>query len=296
MTSVLVTGAAGLIGRSVVRELERAGHDVFSVYRSADAVAPNASARAVFVDLASPAASAQLPPCDAVVHCAAVLPRVFEGPEAEAVARANRALDDAMLEYRERARSLMVFLSSSAVYGRTGAPWSEQSPAAPLGPYAREKLRTESLLAGGNLPWTALRVSAPYGPGQRVRTVMSLFVERAVAGADLLVHGSGARQQDFTEARDVAGAVVCAVLKRATAGVVNVSGGEPISMRGLAELVVAAVPGTASSVRLSGQPDPDEDYRAALVLEKGRRELDWTPRIPLAAGIADMVAARKAAA
>jgi nucleoside-diphosphate-sugar epimerase len=186
-------------------------------------------------------------------------------------------------------------MSSSIVYGGRETPWREDAAIDPAAPYAREKAHTERMLAAESLPWNALRISAPYGPAQRIRTVLSIFIDRALAGTDLLVHGSGAREQDFTAARDVARAALAALGAGDRSAIINVSGGAPISMLALANLVVASVPGTRSEVRLSGAPDPQDTYRAALDLGRARDELGWRPEVPLARGISEWVATRRAA-
>jgi hypothetical protein len=64
------------------------------------------------------------------------------------------------------------------------------------------KLEGEQVLADAsqhrNIATASLRIAAPYGPGQRFRTVLSIFVDAAVNGRDLLiVHGSGKSDAGF---------------------------------------------------------------------------------------------------
>lgn len=134
------------------------------------------------------------------------------------------------------------------------------------------------------LPYTVLRINAPYGPGQATRTVLRIFLERASKGLALLYHGSGSREQDFTHVDDVADAVVAAAFRQRT-GTYNISGGEPIAMKQLAELVIRCVPMCGSTVAPSGQDDPQEGVPARYSTRRALAELGWRPSIALACGI-----------
>ena len=63
-------------------------------------------------------------------------------------------------------------------------------------------------------------------------TVVRRFVERASRGEALLYWGSGARQQDFIHADDVAGA--CQAALEHQGGTFNVASGKTVTMRELA--------------------------------------------------------------
>ena len=84
--------------------------------------------------------------------------------------------------------------------------------------------------------------------------------------------------------RSNAEAVRCG-LEQGSVGVYNVATGEPITMKRLAELTVACVPGCESFVGASGQPDPQEGTKANYSIEKIQKELSWTPQVTLAEGI-----------
>jgi nucleoside-diphosphate-sugar epimerase len=131
---------------------------------------------------------------------------------------------------------------------------------------------------------TILRISAPYGPGQRNRTVLRIFIERAISSMDLLYFGTGDRTQDFTSATDVAQAVICSI-RRKRGGVFNIAGGNPISMKELAKLVVKCVSGCRSKIVPAGVPDSQESYRADFEILKAKRELGWAPQISLTEGV-----------
>ena len=214
---VVVTGAAGMIGSEVTASLGRLGYDVVGVHRSPGGYQPKGAIREQ-LDLTEPGATSALQDLapDTIVHCAASLPTAFTGEAASQVADINRAIDLSVKGVGCR----IIYLSSVSVYGLGPQRFSEEGPTEPVGPYAASKAATESLLGPED---AGLRVSAAYGPRQRTSTVLRLFVARALAGEDLLYHGSGRRSQDFVHVSDVAAAVGAIVADPALGGIYNVA-------------------------------------------------------------------------
>jgi nucleoside-diphosphate-sugar epimerase len=284
---VLVTGAGGLIGGSAVVALRKAGHDVTALYREFLPPETGNEARSLTVDLLDDGAPDILSSIDAeaVVHCAAISPQNFQGDDAAHCARLNGIMDERIVSFCREGNRRLIYLSGTSVYGTGGHPWHEESPLLPQGAYVGQKVVGESLcMKSVNHP-LVLRVSSPYGFRQRKSTVLSIFLQRAIRGDDLFYHGSGERTQDFVSADDVARAITIALVYDDVRGVFNIASGAPVSMKRLAELVLEAVPSTGSRILPSGQPDPQEDYRAVIAIEKARSILGWSPSLSLPDGI-----------
>jgi len=286
---ILVTGASGLVGSHAVKALCENGYPVTVLYRKLDQRNTKYPWDTIQGDLLDKDILRRLGSVefDLVVHCAAVLPNQFYGDQAEQAAQANSLMDERIISLCLNGSRSLVYMSSTSVYGvGTGSVLTEKHDISPMGPYAAAKVESEkkilNQLSGHS---TILRLSSPYGPGQRTRTVLQLFTERALHNLDLMYHGTGQRQQDFIAANDVGSAIVSAISNANTNGIFNIASGNPISMRNLAELVVRAIPGTRSRVIPSGQPDPQDNYRAAFDISKARRTLGWYPTVPLDEGI-----------
>ncbi len=238
-----------------------------------------------------PPCRSELTPPDAVVHLAAEIPPAFEGKAAERSAERNRAIDRNVFDFAVSQGAAVVFASSGSVYGEgRGQVFTETDAVSPRGPYAAGKADSErrgvALTKGAGLPFAALRISAPYGPGQRTRTVVRHFLERAMAGERIEYHGSGSRMQDFVYVTDVADAVV-RCLEAAADGVFNVASGRPVTMRELAEVVAAVVGdevGREVDIGPSGQPDPQEGLTADYAVD-AIRSTGWEPRTTLREGL-----------
>jgi UDP-glucose 4-epimerase len=321
---VWVTGASGFLGAAVcmrlaaegyvVRPLGRSGErveqrlreaaargsgDVFAEIgagaRRARAEAPGRMEAPLLHDLArgEPDLAAGQPPPAAVVHFAAEIPGSGDPEEAEAAARRNLQMDGNVFAFAAAAGAAVVFASSGSVYGPgRGELFVEDGPTAPQIPYARAKLDAEARGAAmsdaAGVAFAALRISAPYGPGQRVATVTCHFLTRALAGQELRYHGAGTRRQDFVYVDDVAAAVGRCVAAGAD-GVFNIASGTSVTMKELALTVaelVAEATGDTVDVVPSGMPDAQEGLTARYAIDAARRAFGWRPETDLRDGLA----------
>jgi UDP-glucose 4-epimerase len=286
--SVLVTGSAGLVGAAVCRRLNHEGIPFTAVWRTTKPdEAWRLDAPLIQADLSDADALTAVDGVTGVVHAAAALPSSFAGSEREAAV--NRRVDDRVLELARGWRVPIVYVSGTSLYRPQGASSLDESAAiAPVGAYLEEKARTEQLgLQQSDAPFTALRVSAPYGSRQRARTVIQLFLERAVAGRPLEYYGTGSREQDFTWADDIGAAITLAL--RGPGGVFNIATGRPVTMRELAETVAAVAGLPPGAVRAAGREDPQEGATARFDVGAAARELGWTAATTLDAGIARLL-------
>jgi UDP-glucose 4-epimerase len=288
---VLVTGAGGFIGRCVSGKMEEEGHQVIRVLRPAGNPAASDRASVLELDLTEPGIIPRSlnDRIDVVVHLAAMIPSGFDSSDATEAAALNRRIDGNVFNASRDLNAAVVYASSSSVYGLgDGEVKTETSPTAPLSPYALAKLDSEKmgeqLFLERGLPFTILRINAPYGALQRTRTVMKVFIERALQDLPIHYHGSGSRQQDFTYVEDVASAISKAA-RVAVGGLYNISGGCPISMRALAELVVSCLPGCKSRVETSGENDPQEGATALYSIQRAKECFGWESQVPLETGI-----------
>ena len=281
---VLVTGSSGHVGGAVALHLSRSGEEVAGLSRGRNADLPADLEQHAFDvgdDSVVDEVLASVERCDAVVHAAA---NMDPAPYAPEVVRTNcRGVQNMLRLAHEWGAKQFVFFSSVAVVGTPEEhPVTEEHPARFTTTYAATKLFGERLVdafAKEHRVGVAFRIPSPVGPGMRARRIFSIFVESALAGEDLVVHGAGGRRQDYVDVRDIARAVECALRKPAT-GVFNVASGHPISNLELAHEVVKILR-SASQVRAEGESGPDDDVCWDLSIEKARLELGFAPSIGL---------------
>lgn len=298
---VLVTGAGGLIGASACHSLLAMGHPLVPVVRPQGRPAPKPSSRTLTLDLLDSGWTEHVPRVRCVVHAAALLPSGSVSPEQ--AAEVNRRLDHQVFSFAAARGIRVVYASGTTVYGTARgvappSPFSEDSAVAPVGPYAGEKAWAEEegarRAASAGSTFLALRVCAPYGPGQRSRTVLQHFLDRVMQGQDALYHGSGSREQDFTWHADV-GSAFAAAVDVAVEGAVNVASGRPISMRALATLVAQVANPGGAGASASGLADPEEGVWARFDTSRAEHSLRWRATTALRDGLRHLAAARSEA-
>jgi UDP-glucose 4-epimerase len=261
---ILITGAAGFIGANLCRELAKRP-DVEEIVGLDDlSTGDPGNLSGIETDLVIGSVTDQelvqqlVDRVDAVVHLAArpSVPRSLLDPMASHEANATGTLR--VLEACRRRSAYVIVASSSSVYGSVNAPRKHEDLATrPLSPYAASKLATEAYLlayqAAFRLPGLALRFFNVYGPlqaaGHAYAAVIPTFVDAALHGEPLVIHGDGQQVRDFTFVGAVVSVLADAVLGRvASPEPVNLAFGTRTTITDLARRVAAAV-GVAADVR-----------------------------------------------
>lgn len=301
---VLVTGGAGFIGANLCRELMRrpevdrvvalddlsTGHADNLDGTGAELVEGSILDAAVLARLVAAA--------DSVVHLAArpSVPRSLADPVASHDVNATGTVR--VLEACRREAVHVVAASSSSVYGSVASlPKHEELPTRPLSPYGASKLATEAyVLAYGasfGLPSLAFRFFNVYGPlqpaGHAYAAVVPTFVDAAMRGAPLLVHGDGYQTRDFTFVGTVTGVLADAVLRRVTSDEpVNLAFGTRVSVLELTRRL-SVVLGTPVEVR-HGPPRAGDVRDSQASEERLRRLFPGATAVPLEEGLRRTVA------
>lgn len=231
---VVVTGGAGFIGANLVRRLLEEGHDVVVVDDLSTGSRANLDEvrdRVVLheASVLDPAAlDTAFAGADAVVHLAArpSVPRSIDDPVATHRANADGTL--AVLEAVRRAGGAgttpyVVVASSSSVYGANPVlPKREDLVARPRSPYAASKLAAEAYALSYHhsfgldvLVFRFFNVFGPLQPaGHAYAAVVPAFVDDALAGRPVTLHGDGTQTRDFTYVDSVTAVLADAVARR----------------------------------------------------------------------------------
>jgi nucleoside-diphosphate-sugar epimerase len=246
---ILVTGATGAVGPSVVSALARAGHRLRSF--AVDAPEPGSFPPDVEVVVGDihDGASVQgaMRGMDAVVHMAALLHIVDPPAELrEKYERINIGGTETVVAAAGRGGvKRIVLFSTISVYGPTGGRvLNEFSPACPDTLYARTKLAAERIVlnardADGRPSGTVLRLGAVYGP--RIKGNYEQLTA-ALARRRFLAVGNGRNRRTLVHDKDVGRAAAVAVSHPEAAGkVFNVTDGGFHAMSDIIAAICAAL-------------------------------------------------------
>jgi dTDP-4-dehydrorhamnose reductase len=173
---LLVTGAAGMLGRDVMLAAGNAGHDVVGFGR-AELDVTDAAALAKKFDLERP---------DVVINCAAWTD--VDGAEAaeQAAFAVNGAGAGNVAAAAAAVGAIVVYVSSDYIFdGLKGAPYVESDQVAPLSAYGRTKLAGEEATIAANKRHFVVRSAWLFGVGgpNFVETMLRL----AGSGNEVLV-------------------------------------------------------------------------------------------------------------
>lgn len=307
---MLVTGAAGFVGRHVCGLLADSGYRVRASVREFGAGSANLAARV------EPCVTGELGPhtdwsvalrgVQSVVHLAArvhVTSDRSTDPRAEyaktnfqATATLARAAADAGVRR-------LVFLSSARVNGPSSGdkPFTERDVPAPAEPYDESKLQAERVLgeaaARSGLQIVILRSPLVYGPGVKANF---LSLMRAVDRRLPLPLGAIRNRRSLIYAGNLAHAIRSAIEHRdAAARLFMLADGEDVSTPALIEMLARALGRPALLVpvpvallrlagRLTGRQAAIERLCASLQVDASaiRQVLGWRPPFSLEQGIA----------
>jgi nucleoside-diphosphate-sugar epimerase len=180
-----------------------------------------------------------------------------------------------------------VYASSSSVYGHgLSESTPEEAPCLPVSPYGMTKVATEALAGTyfreGGVPTVGLRYFTAYGPRQRPDMAFTAFLERALAGREVIVYGDGRQERDFTFVQDVVTGTRAALEGR-PGGVYNIGGGTPVRLSD-AMTILEDLVGAPLLVDRRARARGDA-RRTAADGSRAARDLDFRPVTPLRAGL-----------
>lgn len=312
----LVTGGAGFIGSHLCELLLADGWEVFALDDLSTASIQNVSHlkerwdfHLVVDSVLSPSVVNELVhKCDVVYHLAAAVGvrLIVEQPVRTLVTNVQGT--ETVLEFCNRFDKRVLIASTSEVYGdhRTMTPLGETARRI-YGPtierrwaYADSKAMDEFLALAYHqergLDCVITRLFNTVGPRQsgQYGMVIPRFVERALAGRPIEIHGDGTQTRCFCHVADTIRAIKGVMDERSTSGeIFNVGSTHPIRILDLANRVREMTRSTSDIVFLPyeevyGQGIEDMFHRVPSI-EKIHTGIGWRPTLDLDVILADVI-------
>ncbi len=299
---ILVTGAAGFVGRHLMPLLRSALPDATLIATAAEGRDDCQPLDVTDPDAVTAMVKQARP--DGCIHLAGVtfIPSAGSAPDLawQVNLHGTLSLARAILAHAPACR--LLFVSSAEVYGRsfrTGAPLDEEARPDPANTYAASKAAADlaigALVADG-LQAIRLRPFNHTGPGQSAAFVVAAFarqVARIEAGLQAPVMRTGALEprRDFLDVRDVCAAyVACLRAEGLEAGaILNLASGTPRRVGDvLGDLLALA------GVEAKVEPGAGLMRRGEITVASGdasraRAALGWRPTIAWEATLRDVL-------
>lgn len=299
---ILVTGAAGFIGRWVVAELLERGHTVRAVDNLVAGETSNLdefAGRDGFLGFEigdvrdADSCRRWIGEVDAVAHLAASI-SVQDSIDDPGTTFDNDVVGTFnVLEAARAVGARVLFMSTCMVYDMATTPQGigETHPTKPASPYAASKLAGEALTLSYfhayGLPTTVVRPFNTFGPFQRSvgeGGVVAIFTRRSLMGEELRIYGDGTQTRDLLYVEDCARFVADALLSEAVTGrLLNAGTGVDVSVNDLA----AAIERDSSRIVHVPHIHPQSEIPVLRCdAREAERVLGWTPRVGLEEGLA----------
>ena len=322
----LITGGAGFIGSHLAELLSGEGCEVYALddlstgsRQNLAALSERPNFHLVVESVLSPSVVSELVhKCDVVYHLAAAVGVRLIVREPGRTLLTNVQGTENVLEYCSRFGKRVLIASSSEVYGdhreerllRENARRIYGPTTAKRWAYADSKAMDEFLALARHheqgLDCVIARLFNTVGPRQsgQYGNVIPRFVQWALAGEPIQIHGDGSQTRCFCHVRDVVRALAALMSSSRTTGeIYNVGSTDRIRIAELAERVREAVGSTSEFVFVPYEEafgygiDDIEMFHRAPSIEKIASAIGWKPTIDLEAILAEVVAfARSGAA
>jgi len=305
----LILGGGGFIGRHVAVRLARAGHRVTIATRAIPLFTfPTETVdhiELLQVELASADWDALVAKVDVVHHYAwsSIPASANANPAGDMLVNIGSTLG--LLDgLRRRGGGRIVFPSSGGtVYGRLkSVPAHENTALAPINAYGAGKATAEVYLnlyrELYGLDCRIARIGNAYGPGQdpaRGLGAVSTFIHRALAEEEIIIWGDGEIVRDYIHISDVASALVALSCSSPsdTDFIFNIGNGIGVTLN---QVVTALEEHLGRNIRVSRQKHARsfDVPMSVLAIDRAKRVLDWSPKLPLSEGIECTIADLKA--
>lgn len=260
---IIVTGAAGFIGRNIVAELNRRGHcDLLLVDRLGSDQKWKNLLGLRFDDLIDPQAylscieSGKAPAADAIIHMGACSSTTEQ--DVDFLLRNNYRYSRALCQWAVGHKVRFIYASSGATYGDGSQGYSDDDGATPrlrpLNPYGYTKHLFDlwALSSGLLKKIVGLKYFNVYGPFEDHKGPMRSVVAKAYEQISLdgVVRlfksyrpdcADGQQRRDFIYVRDAVDVTLHFLENRSIAGLFNCGTGQARTFNDLARAVFAAV-------------------------------------------------------
>ena len=278
MTKVLVTGADGFIGCSLISALEKMELSVVVHTRKNG-------------DITDKKTWKSLPVVDHVFHLAACsyVPESWNDPVG--FIETNLMGTQMALEYCRKNKSHLIYVSAY-IYGEPSRlPIQESDPATPNNPYALSKYLAERTCEFYSQYWdmgvTIVRPFNVFGPRQRPEFLIPEIVKQIRESDEIRVKDLDPRR-DYIYIDDVVDMLVKTMSIPQGLNVLNIGSGISYSVRDIIN-IIQEVAGTNLPVYSEQSTRKQEIADVVADVSKAEKLLGWSPRYTFADGITNLL-------
>jgi len=308
--TVLVTGATGLIGGSLVKALLWSGATMDADVRVLALTRDRSRGEAAFAGALAAGAPLSIVeggvetlaldhPVDLIVHGASITSsQDFVAHPVQTMRTALRGTERILEIARAHDVESLAYLSSMEVYGApdgsrriTESDFDGFDPMLVRSSYPESKRMAEALCAGYaaelRVPAKVLRLTQTFGPGVAYDDgrVFASFARSALQGRDIVLHTAGETERSYLYTADAVTAVLTVLLRGRDGQAYNAANEDTFcSIRAMAELVARTCGPAPVAVRVEPQDGERLGYAPTLRMDLDTSRLQalgWRPTVGL---------------
>ena len=295
---VLLTGAAGLVGRGVAQRLRNDRIDHIGVDVAGGKVDGFDVVQCDVRDIQRLHEIALRQKPTAVIHCGAYSGPMLGQDNPAAVIAVNVGGTANLLDLsRIHAIKRFIFCSSISAVGPTASPIDENAVLAPTTVYGATKAACEHLVTAyrhaHGMETVCLRLHSVWGPNRTTACALGAMIKNAIANRETRMEAGGDAPTQYLHVDDAADAIARALqAKTLPQPIYNIAGDRVIPLFEVAEIVRRVLPGARITVGSGGNPlwEWQEEFR----LGAAARDLGFMPRVKFEDAIRAFAQAAKA--
>jgi UDP-glucose 4-epimerase len=297
MSNVIITGANGFLGRSLLTHLadfEISSVKLFDIHPFQEDFALRVNYEQYVLDLADTKLIDHINAGDTVVHMAWRSNPSVTGEDVEAEMKLNWDASKNLINACAEKDAKLVFISSGGtVYGRPEyVPIDEIHPTNPVSAYGTVKLKVEEAIkeasAESGMKYVILRPSNLYGPGFSLKKglgVIGHWVDMIKHDQPIKMVGKGELVRDFIHISDLCKGILSSL--KLENEILNMGSGKGTSLDELRLVFEGLIQHPLQIVHLV---DRDFDVKTnVLSIDKIQRLTEWSPEISLEQGVRQLL-------
>lgn len=298
MSKILVTGGAGFIGSHLCDRLIEDGHTIVCVdnfftgqKKNIDHLLTNTHFELIEHDITQPL----VVKADQIYNLACpASPMHYQKYPIQTIKTSTVGMVN-MLELAGRNRAHILQASTSEVYGdpevhpQPETYWGNVNPIGKRSCYDEGKRVAETLCMdyhrARGVDIHIARIFNTYGPRMHPQDgrVVSNFITQALSNKPITIYGDGTQTRSFCYVDDLVKGLISMMNQDKHTGPINIGNPTEISVRDLAENIVAL---TGSSSKIVYKPLPEDDPRQRQPdISLAKKTLDWEPHVSLEEGL-----------
>jgi UDP-glucose 4-epimerase len=286
--TLLITGASGFIGLHLIPKLKERGYKAIltdKVRLKNNNLLGSSGLNFIQCDITQPTELKKIKKIKGridLLHMAAFVPHIpsLEEKFIENMIEVNIKGTIELLKSLQDKLNNVYYVSTLEVYGiPIYLPIDEEHPTNPVSWYGLSKLYAEHCIRifciKNHIPFTILRLSTVYGPGEEYERAIPNFIKSAIKNKPLNIYGDGLDIRDYIYVGDVVEAIFSVFKWSKIGGIFNIAGGIGYSIRDIAKIIIRLC---NSNSKIKFLKREKKFYNITLSIAKAKEKLKFIPK------------------